>query len=116
VKPSFIRANLEVAGAVEISKPSGAVATVYVMRRGDPHHPYIRHTNLHMTLWILNRIRRALQRDHSCTVEILPGPKGGDMRGAEVVGTFPSKALALEHAAAVASALSAGQLCPSPDP
>jgi hypothetical protein len=112
VNPSYIRANLEATGAVEVSGPSGQVSTLYIMRRGDPHDPMIRSSNLYLTACTLNRIRRALRRDVHWHVEIVAGSKGDDLRSAEVVGTFPSKALALAHAETAACALSAGQRPP----
>jgi hypothetical protein len=111
---TYIRANLEISRAVEVADPSGERWTVYVIRTGEPHSPWIRVSNSYWWAVTVNRLRRALKRDHRWNIEVVKGPMRPDLRTAKVLSTLPSKAAALQHAESVAVALSTGAPLPGP--
>jgi hypothetical protein len=110
MKQSMIRANLKVAGAVELTDPAGNWWTVYVIRCGDPHD---RSNNMSVYPLAINRLRRLLTRDRIWDVELLKGTDRIDLRAATLMAREPSRTDALLEAQAIAIAIGNGQFFPS---
>jgi hypothetical protein len=116
VKPSWIRANLTISGAVELTDPDGTWWTVYVIRTGEPHPAVYRHSRMLGWGRELNILRRLLTRERTWDVEVIEGTDRWDLTSAEFISRATSKADALRQAEAVAIAVGDGQRPPKHAP
>ena len=105
----MLRANLLVAGRVEVTDLDGHSWTVHVVRNGDPRTPFVRRSNLYLPTVLLNQLRRLVRRDRSWNVELAEGRLREDLSDSVVRSTESSRGQAVEAAVLLAQHLDGGE-------